>query len=91
MAYRYERNTMTVTIDLPELIGARIQDTPEGMARARRVLAREFAGIDLEAVEAILESFTEEGEDMDVDDAFDTLEAKIRSRSAAGTSKAQGQ
>lgn len=72
---------MTLTLEIPELIGARIKDTPEGIARAQRALAREFAGIDLDAVEAILESFTEEGEDILLEDAFASARAKIKSRS----------
>ncbi len=74
---------MTLTLEIPELIGARIKDTPEGMARARRVLAREFAGIDLDAVEAILESFTEEGEDITHEEVFASARAKIKNRSKA--------
>ena len=70
---------MTLTIEIPELIGARIKDNPEGLARAQRELAREFAGIDLDAVEAILESFTEEGEDIDHEEAFARAEAKTSS------------
>jgi len=74
---------MTLTLEIPEIIGTRIKDNPEGMARAQRVLAREFAGIDLEAVEAILESFTEEGEDMDHEEVFARAEAKILARRQA--------
>jgi hypothetical protein len=74
---------MTLTIEIPELIGARIKDNPEGVARARRALAREFAGIDLDAVEAILESFTEEGEDISHEEVFASARAKIANRSKA--------
>ena len=45
------------------------------------MLAREFAGIDLDAVEAILESFTEMGEDIALEDAFASADAKIAGRS----------
>ena len=71
---------MTLTIELPELVGNRIQETPEGMARARALLTREFSGIDLEAVASIRESFTEEGADMTLDDAFAAAEKKIHAR-----------
>ena len=74
---------MTLTIEIPELIGARIKDNPEGVARAQRALAREFAGIDLDAVEAILESFTEEGEDIPLEDAAASARAKIANRNKA--------
>ena len=71
---------MTLTIELPELIGTRIRETPDGMARACALLTREFSGIDLEAVAAIRESFTEEGEDMTLDDAFKAAAKKIHDR-----------
>lgn len=69
---------MTITIELPELVGARIRETPDGMERARALLTREFAGIDIEAVAALRESFLEEGPDLTLDEAFATAETKIR-------------
>ena len=72
---------MTLTLEIPELIGARIKDNPEGVARAQRALAREFAGIDLDAVEAILESFTEEGEDVSHEKVFAHARQTLKERS----------
>ena len=71
---------MTLTIEVPDLVGARIQETPEAQERARAVLTREFAGIDLEAVTALRESFAEEGGDVSLEEAIEQTRAKILAR-----------
>jgi hypothetical protein len=72
---------MTLTLEIPELIDTRIKDNPEGIARAQRARARKFAGSEMDAVAAIRESFTEEGKDITLEDAFASARAKIASRS----------
>lgn len=69
----------TVTMELPDEVAA-VLATPEGMERALAVLTREFTGIDLGAVAALRESFTEEGGDVSLEDALEQTRAKILAR-----------
>jgi hypothetical protein len=76
---------MTVTIELPELVGARIQNDPQGMERAKALLAHEFAGIDLDAVAAIRETFEEGHKDYPLEEAFAMIDkgvAKLKEEKA---------
>jgi hypothetical protein len=71
---------MNITIDLDELVVQNIQDTPEGMARARALLTKAFSGIDLEAVAAIREALAEEGKGVSIEEAFASAENAVKER-----------
>jgi len=79
---------MSITIELPEGLEKILQDEATRTGKtpgelASKHLSALYAGIEPEAVEALRTSFTEEGEDLSLEETFAAARARFLERRSA--------